>query len=195
MQRASIAVAGILSVAGMFGQEPVVARSNIWVDTVRRGDMPVVVRGRGVLGANKTAELKMPEDLIKQVQPGQTAAVDTGQGVIDGKVARVGPAEVVVELEGALPVSARPGLAVDGTIHMTALKDVAHVGRPVFCRLNGEATIFKLEKDGQHATRVKVEYGKGSVNRVEVRNGLVAGDQVILSDMSAYDGKDRVRLE
>ena len=195
MQNVSMAVAGILSVAGMFGQEPVVQRSNIWVDTVRRGDMPVMVRGRGVLGANRTAELKMPEDLIKQVQPGQTAAVDTGQGVINGKVARLGPAEVVVELEGALPASARPGLAVDGTVHMADLKDVAYVGRPVFCRLNGEATIFKLEKDGHHARRVKVAYGKGSVNRVEIHSGLVAGDQVILSDMSAYDGKDRVRLE
>jgi hypothetical protein len=195
MRIASMAVAGILSVCAVFGQEQAVERSNIWVDTVRRGDMPVMVRGRGVLGANKTAELKMPGELMKQVETGQRASIDTGQGVIEGKVARVGPAEVVIALEGALPASAHPGLAVDGTIHMAVLKDVAYVGRPVLCNLNGDGSIFKLELDGQHATRVKVGYGKGSVNLVEVRSGLKAGDRVILTDMSAYDGKDRVRVE
>jgi HlyD family secretion protein len=132
---------------------------------------------------------------LKQVEPGQTASVDTGQGVVKGKVARAGPAEAVVELEGELPASARPGGAVDGTIYMAALKDVEYVGRPVFCRLNGEDTIFKLEPDGQHATRVRVLYGHGSVNKVEIRSGLEPGDRVILSDMSAYKGQERVRLQ
>src|SRR5579863_1755577 len=123
MRTASLAIAGCLSV-GLFGQEPTVERSSIWSDTVKHGDMQVMVRGMGVLAANKTAELKMPEELVKQVQPGQTASVNTGQGVINGKVARVGAAEAVVELKGALPASARPGGAVDGTIYLPALKDV-----------------------------------------------------------------------
>ena len=61
--------------------------------------------------------------------------------------------------------------------------------------MNSEGTIFKVEPDGQHATRVKVHYGQGSVNTVEIRSGLQAGDQVILSDMSAHKGQDRVRLQ
>src|SRR5438309_2375173 len=117
MRTAALVVTSFLA-AVLFGQEPTVERSSIWSDTVKRGDMPIMVRGLGVLGANKTAELKIPEDLMKQVQPGQTALVDTGKGVINGKVARVGAAEAVVELEGALPASARPGGAVDGTVYM-----------------------------------------------------------------------------
>jgi HlyD family secretion protein len=100
----------------------------------------------------------------------------------------------VVELEGVMPTSLLPGVAVDGTIYMPALKDVAYVGRPVSCRLNSEDTIFKLEPDGRHATRVKVRHGQASVNKVEIRSGLEPGDQVILSDMSSYK-QDRVRLQ
>lgn len=169
-------------------------RSSIFFDTVRRGELQVAVRCLGTLGANKTAELKIPGDMIKQVAPGQTASVDR-KGVINGKVTRVGGEEAVVELNGSLPASVGPGAAVDGTIFMPALKNVAYVARPVACRPNNEDTIFKLDPDGRRATRVKVHYGQASVNKVEIRKGLEAGDQVILSDMSAYDAYDRIRLK
>jgi len=187
--------ATVILAAAAFGQEPAVERSAIWSDTVKRGDLPVMVRGLGVLAADKTAELKLPGDLIKQVQPGQAATVDTGQGLVNGKVARVGEAGVVIQLEGTLPDSARPGREVDGTINIRTLKDVMYVGRPVVCTLNGEGTIFLMDADEQHATRVKVQYGQGSVNRVEIRGGLQLDDKVILSDMSAYKDQQRVRVQ
>ena len=36
--------------------------------------------------------------------------------------------------------------------------------------------------------------GKSSVNLIEIVKGLNPGDKVILSDTSAYDQNDRVRL-
>ena len=36
--------------------------------------------------------------------------------------------------------------------------------------------------------------GRGSLNIVEIRGGLQPGDRVILSDTSAYDSSERVRL-
>jgi HlyD family secretion protein len=39
-----------------------------------------------------------------------------------------------------------------------------------------------------------VTLGRSSVNTIEIRDGLEPGDQVILSDMSAWDAFDRVRL-
>src|SRR6266849_5732388 len=89
MRKAWIPATVILAAAAV-GQEPAVERSAIWSDTVKRGELPVMVRGLGVIAADKTAELKLPEDLVKQVQPGQAAKlVDTGQNVMNGKVARV----------------------------------------------------------------------------------------------------------
>jgi HlyD family secretion protein len=42
--------------------------------------------------------------------------------------------------------------------------------------------------------QTKVELGRSSVNEIEVRSGLQPGDQVILSDMSAQDSFERIRI-
>ena len=71
---------------------------------------------------------------------------------------------------------------------------MVYVGRPVFGQPNSQVSLFKLEPDGQGATRVVVKLGRSSVNTIEVVDGLKAGDQVILSDMSAQDENPRIRL-
>jgi len=40
-----------------------------------------------------------------------------------------------------------------------------------------------------------VQVGRSSVNSIEVVQGLKAGDEVILSDMSRWDSVDRVRMK
>ena len=48
---------------------------------------------------------------------------------------------------------------------------------------------------GGEATRVSVKLGRSSVNTIEVMQGLAVGDSVIISDMSAYDSAERLRLK
>ena len=147
------------------------------------------------------AELKIPETLVNDVAVGQPAEVDTRNGVIRGEVVRIDPAAaegtvlVDVRLLGQLPRGARPDLSVDGTIELERLPDVLHVGRPIHARPDSPMGLFVLESDGTHASRLQIQVGSVSVSRVEVRSGLRAGDSVILSDMSAWDGYDRIRLE
>ena len=95
---------------------------------------------------------------------------------------------------GELPAGARPDLSVDGTVELERLNDVVYMGRPTNGQPNGTISIFKMTPDGQYATRVQVKLGRASVNTIEVLSGLRAGDQVILSDMTAQDGHDRIRL-
>ena len=68
------------------------------------------------------------------------------------------------------------------------------MGRPTNGQPNGTISIFKYTPDKQYATRVQVKLGRASVNTIEVLSGLKPGDQVILSDMTAQDGHDRIRL-
>jgi HlyD family secretion protein len=42
---------------------------------------------------------------------------------------------------------------------------------------------------------VNVRLGRTSVNTVEITGGLQPGDKVIISDMSRWDGQDRVRVD
>jgi HlyD family secretion protein len=146
------------------------------------------------------AELKIPETQAKDVQPGQTASIDTRNGLVSGTVVRIDPSvqngtvTVDVMLTGALPKGSRPDLSVDGTIELQRLRDVLYVGRPAFGQDQSAVGLFKLQPDGT-ATRVQVKLGATSVNAVEIRSGLNLGDQVILSDMSNWDAFDRIRLQ
>ena len=147
------------------------------------------------------AELKIPETQTKDLQLGQPAEVDTHNGVIAGHVIRIDPASqggtvtVDVALDGALPAGARPDLSVDGTINLEKLDNILYVGRPAFGQEKQTVGMFKLEADGHTAVRVQVQLGRSSVNTVEILGGLKEGDQVILSDMSRWDGYDRIWLE
>jgi HlyD family secretion protein len=146
------------------------------------------------------AELKIAETQAKDVQIGQNASIDTRNGIIPGRVIRIDPAvqngtvTVDAELIGELPKGARPDLSVDGTIELERLDDVIYVGRPVQGQPGSRIGLFKLTPDGKEAYRVTVSLGRSSVNTIEVVDGLKPGDQVILSDMSAQDAFDRIRL-
>jgi HlyD family secretion protein len=147
------------------------------------------------------AELKIAETQAKDILAGQPAEIDTRNGVVAGVVSRIDPAvlngtvTVDVAIRGALPKGARPDLSVDGTIQLEKLDNVLSIGRPAFGQEQSTVGMFVLEPNGKFASRVPVRLGRGSVNAVEVLDGLKAGDQAILSDMSRWDGFNRVRLE
>jgi HlyD family secretion protein len=146
------------------------------------------------------AELKIPETQAKDIQPGLPATIDTRNGLVTGRVVRIDPSvqngtvTVDVTMTGELPKGARPDLSVDGTIELEHLRDVLYVGRPAFGQEHSAVGLFKVQPDGT-ATRIQVTLGATSVNAVEIRSGLNAGDQVVLSDMSNWDAFDRIRLQ
>jgi HlyD family secretion protein len=151
--------------------------------------------------ARLKAEIKVAETQAKDIQIGQVAQVDTRTGIVNGRVIRIDPSvqngtrTVDVSLEGELPKGAVPDMSVDGTIELERLANVLYMGRPAFGQEQSTVGIFKVDATGAEASRVQVTLGKSSVNTVEVVAGLQAGDKVILSDMSAWDAFDRVRLK
>jgi HlyD family secretion protein len=146
------------------------------------------------------AEVKIAETQAKDIQINQPAVVDTRNGTVKGHVTRVNPAveqgtvTVDVAFDEPLPKGARPDLSVDGTIELERLDNVVFVGRPAFGQENNTVGIFKLVNGGSEAVRTPVKLGKSSVNTIEIQSGLEPGDQVILSDTSAWDAHDRIRL-
>jgi HlyD family secretion protein len=147
------------------------------------------------------AEIKIAETQAKDVMPGQKASIDTRNGIVGGHVSRVDPSvingtvTVDVTIDDPLPPGARPDLSVDGTITLENLRDVLYVGRPVHGQSDSTIGLFKIIDDGAEAVRVNVKLGRSSVNTIEILDGLKVGDKVILSDMSAWDNFDRVRLK
>ena len=145
------------------------------------------------------AELQIAETQVKDVTLGQMASIDTRNGIIPGRVIRMDPAavngtvKVDVSLGGDYPKGTRPDLSVDGTIDIERLPNVLYVGRPAYGQPDSTVGVFRLTPNGE-ANRIQVKLGKSSVNQIEIVEGLREGEQVILSDMSAWDAYDRVRL-
>jgi HlyD family secretion protein len=174
--------------------------------------VPVEVGQRVSVGANLArvaapgrlkAELRIPDTQARDLEFGLKAVIDTRNGEVEGRVARVDPASqngtvlVDVIFTGPLPKGARPDLSVDGTIELERLDNVLYVGRPAFGQENSMVSLFKLTGPAEKpdaAERVQVKFGRSSVNTIEVVSGLNVGDRVILSDMSAWDGRDRLRI-
>jgi len=146
------------------------------------------------------AQVKIAETQAKDIQPNQQAVIDTRNGVVKGHVKRVDPAveqgtvTVDVAFDEELPKGARPDLSVDGTIELERLDNVVFVGRPAFGQENNTVGMFKLVAGSSEAVRTPVKLGKTSVNTIEILSGLNPGDQVILSDTSAWDSHERIRL-
>jgi multidrug resistance efflux pump len=147
------------------------------------------------------AQLKIAETQAHDILLDQPAEVDTHNGIVPGHVTRIDPAvvngtrTVDVKLDGPLPPGAVPQLSVDGTVDLQRLKDVLYVGRPAFGNPDSTISLFKYDPDGKTATRVQVKVGKASVTQIQILDGLKENDRVVLSDMSRYDGTDKVRLE
>jgi len=190
-KRQADALALKAGIAGVLQQVPVQEGQQVTAGTnLARVARPDVLR----------AELHIAETQAKDVLIGQSVKVDTRNGLVDGKVERIDPAvqngtvQVDVELDGDLPPGARPDLSVEGTIQIERLENVVYVGRPAFGQPNSDVRLFKLNASDGIAERVPVRLGRSSVNLIEIAKGLNPGDQVVLSDTSAWDAYDRIRL-
>lgn len=184
--------------------------------TVRAGiagilqEVPVEVGQQLAPGANLArvvakdarlkAEIRVAATQARDVAIGQKAEVDTRNGIIKGVVSRIDPSvqnglvTVDVDLFGEMPPGARVDLNVDGTIELERLDDTLYVGRPAFGQEKSTVGLFVMEEDGIHASRRQVKLGRSSVTYMEVLEGLIEGDVVVLSDTSQWDQFDRIRL-
>ena len=145
------------------------------------------------------ARVMIPEASTEDVGLGLHATIDTRSGVVDGEVIRIDPAAkngsvtVDVRLTGELPRSARPDQNVEATIQLARTGDVLHVARPAIGEARATVSVWRIAGDEVH--RVRVTFGRAALKDIEIASGLSAGDQIVLSDMSRWDGEDRLRLE
>jgi HlyD family secretion protein len=147
------------------------------------------------------ARIRVPEAQTTGLRLGQTASIDTHNGIVPGRISRIAPSAqngtvtVDVTLDAALPAGARVDMTIDGTIQLDRLSKIRHVGRPASGASEGEVSLFKVSADGTRAEPITVRLAPASANRVQIVDGsLRAGDRVVLSDTSAWPADGVVRL-
>jgi HlyD family secretion protein len=93
---------------------------------------------------------------------------------------------VEIALDDPLPPAARPELRIDGVIEVERLAETLSIRKPP--RTVGEtaSTLLRLDDD-KKLRRVPVRLGRTTSMRVQVLEGLVPGDKVMVSDSSQWD--------
>lgn len=172
-------------------------------------EMPLEVGHRLVMGGSIAklaeqnsliAELQVPEIQIRDVAVGQRVIIDTRNNKSEGVVSRIDPAvvrgnvQVDVEFSDELPSDARPDLSVDGEIKITEIADALYVSRPLFAQSQSNTALYKLTENGKFAERVNVLVGYGSVNQIEIKEGLSPGDVIVTSDPTRFETYDKFRI-
>lgn len=147
------------------------------------------------------AELRIPEKLVTDVIIGQSVIIDTRSNQIPGKVQRIDPGvingsvQVDVLLTEIAPPEARPDLSVEGVINIAKLDDTLFVKRPMFAKQGAQTQVFKLENEQETAHRTPVTFGRISTRFIEVKEGLNAGDSIVVSDISDWETIQTIRIK
>lgn len=146
------------------------------------------------------AELKITERKVNDVKIGQEVLIDTRKSIVNGVVSRIDPAVingvvlVGVDFKQKLPPEARPDLSVVGEIVVADVQDTLYVRRPVDVRSNYIDSVYVLDKYGKTAVKSEVKFGVGSLNKIQILEGLSEGDKIIISDRSSLKYMEKIAI-
>ena len=142
-------------------------------------------------------EIKVPESVARDLQPGMGATLEGDgrqwRGVVSGVSPEVVSGEVTARLKftDAKPDGLRQSQRLSVRILIDARDNVLMVDRGSF--VDQDAGFAYVVRDGV-AERRPVRLGASSVQKVEILDGLSPGDQVVVSGTDAFNGAERVLL-
>ncbi|MBQ8501109.1 MAG: HlyD family efflux transporter periplasmic adaptor subunit [Bacteroides sp.] len=134
-----------------------------------------------------------------RVAAGGRAIVKIGSEKLEGRVSSVTPLSkngvisFSVQLQGDNHRRLRSGLKTDVYVMNSVKEDVLRLANASYYVGRGEYELFVRTSDGEVEKR-KVRLGDSNFEYVEVVSGLQQGDRVIVSDMSQYKSKKKLKL-
>jgi HlyD family secretion protein len=143
-------------------------------------------------------EIKVTESLARDLRTGMTADLEGGghhwQGVVSGVSPEVVAGQVTARLRfGAeKPAGLRQSQRLSVRIFIDRRDNVLMVDRGSFVDQEGGGFAYIVH--GNIAERHPVQLGAASIAKVEILEGLSAGDQIVISGTDAFNGAQRVIL-
>ena len=135
-----------------------------------------------------------------RVAAGGRAIVKIGSEKLEGQVSSVTPLSkngvisFTVQLEDDSNRRLRSGLKTDVYVMNAVKEDVMRVANASYYVGRGEYDLFVRTSDDE-LTKRKVQLGDSNFEYVEVVSGLQPGDRVVVSDMSQYKNKNKLKLK
>ena len=135
-----------------------------------------------------------------RVSPGGKAVVKVGSEKLEGTVSSVTPLSkngvisFTVQLHDDSHRRLRSGLKTDVYVMNAVKEDVLRLANASYYVGRGEYDLFVRTADNELVKR-KVQLGDSNFEYVEVVSGLEPGDQVVVSDMSQYKNKNKLKVK
>lgn len=135
-----------------------------------------------------------------RVAAGGKAIVKIGSEKLEGQVSSVTPLSkngvisFTVQLADDSNRRLRSGLKTDVYIMNAVKEDVLRIANASYYVGRGEYELFVADGSGELVKR-KVQLGDSNFEYVEVVSGLQPGDRVVVSDMSQYKNKNKLKLK
>ncbi|WP_300225574.1 HlyD family efflux transporter periplasmic adaptor subunit [uncultured Bacteroides sp.] len=134
-----------------------------------------------------------------RVAAGGKAVVKIGSEKLEGQVSSVTPLSkngvisFTVQLEDDSNRRLRSGLKTDVYVMNAVKEDVLRIANSSYYVGRGDYQLFVLDGSDELVKR-KVRLGDANFEYVEVVSGLRPGDRVVISDMSQYKNKNKLKL-
>lgn len=134
-----------------------------------------------------------------RVAAGGKAVVKIGSEKLEGQVSSVTPLSkngvisFTVQLEDDSNRRLRSGLKTDVYVMNAVKEDVLRIANSSYYVGRGDYHLFVLDGSDELVKR-KVRLGDSNFEYVEVVSGLQPGDRVVISDMSQYKNKNKLKL-
>ena len=135
-----------------------------------------------------------------RVAAGGKAIVKVGSEKLEGTVSSVTPLSkngvisFTVQLADASHRRLRSGLKTDVYVMNAVKDDVLRLANASYYVGRGEYDLFVLDEEDELVKR-KVRLGESNFEYVEVVSGLQPGDRVVVSDMSSYKNKEKLKVK
>lgn len=135
-----------------------------------------------------------------RVAAGGRAIVKVGSEKLEGIISSVTPLSkngvisFSVQLNNDSHKRLRSGLKTDVYVMNAVKEDVMRVANSSYYVGRGDYNLFVLDGDDQLVKR-KVQLGDSNFEYVEIISGLQPGDQVVVSDMSEFRNKNKLKLK
>ena len=143
-------------------------------------------------------EAQVPESYSDDLAPNMAAEVRVGARAVSARLAGISPEvrdnQVTVRLRfaGEVPAGLRQNQRLTTRILLEERADVLRVARGQFLE-SGAGRIAYVIKDGV-ARRVPIDVGARSLNAVEIVDGVREGDELVVSSLEAFEGKEAVLI-
>jgi HlyD family secretion protein len=153
---------------------------------------PGTILARVANSARLMARVHVPEAQASSVELNQHAMVTLQDHSYPAKVVHIDPnvqngtVSIDLKLLGSQPREARTDLSASGSIDVQSIPHATYVQWPLQTKDNAPLSLFKVSNDGKEAHRVTITLGHISNDRVEIAEGLVPGDHIVVSDMSPW---------